>query len=195
MFIPGAQHDTARLGAVRQREIVYRGAVGVPVQQQRHLSPGHQCLDRLLVDVADFRRLSLLILRGRIAGVAGEFAPLCQWLGKEPLLPLRIANFFPERLVIMVVGAQRIAVAEQHGLAMQFEPRRVVEQPATAVFGEALADQEIAVAVHEVNRYAGIAEGTQLPRDHFRKIIVVVIADPRLEQVAEQVQCVGLPGL
>src|SRR6185295_4005819 len=56
---------------------------------------------------------------------------------------------------------------------------------------ERLADEEIAIAVDEVRLHAGARDRTQT-LDHAALVrIGIVIADPRFEQVAEDVQRLG----
>ena len=55
-------------------------------------------------------------------------------------------------------------------------------------------DQEVAVAVHEVDRHAGVvpARAAQPTTRRIEGIVEVVVADPVLEQVAEDVERLGV---
>ena len=61
----------------------------------------------------------------------------------------RIAHDAAQALVGMIVGAQRVAVHEQYALAVQVDHGAVGEQRRAGLAAEALADQEVAVAVHD----------------------------------------------
>ena len=59
--------------------------------------------------------------------------------------------------------------------------------------GKALADQEIAVAVQKIRGNALVGQGSQGGRDRPAGFRIVVVADPRLEQIAQDVQGFGPP--
>jgi hypothetical protein len=68
------------------------------------------------------------------------------------------------------------------------------QQDHVGSFGEAGADQEVAVAGDPVDRHAGIADGAQRRHDlGMIRIGDVVITGPVLEQVAEQIQLLRVP--
>jgi hypothetical protein len=86
----------------------------------------------------------------------------------------------------MVVGAQRVAVRERDALAERGDRDRVGQQDRAGRAHEALAEQEVAIAVHHVQRDPALAERVQqrgYPRDE--RIGEHVVADPVFEQVAE----------
>src|SRR4029453_13919464 len=60
----------------------------------------------------------------------------------------RVADDAPQPLVAQIIGAQHVAVHQQDPLAVQIDDRAVVDEPATCVPAEALAQHEVAVAVH-----------------------------------------------
>ena len=49
-------------------------------------------------------------------------------------------------------------------------------------------EQEIAIAVHEVDRHAAVTQTAQRCRNGLRQCAVVIVADPAFEQVAEYVE-------
>ena len=94
---------------------------------------------------------ALLPARMRSASVL----PLPQRQPAQHELHERVAHDAAQALVGVIVGAQRVAVHQQDALAVQIDDRAVVEQLDAGLAAEALADQEIAVAVDEEARHAG----------------------------------------
>ena len=95
-------------------------------------------------------------------------------------------------LVIDVVGAQRVAVDEQRPYALDLVHGGVGEEARAGRFAEALAEEEIAVAVHEVQRHAAGGEPAQQSGHHgVERPLEVVVADPVLEEVAQDVERLG----
>ncbi len=133
----------------------------------------------------------------RLAGGArllGECQARGQRLGQEACLPRRIAGLDAELLVGDVVGAQQVAVHQQDRFAVEHHHRRVGQDRHARATCICLAEQEIAVAADEMHPHAGIAQAVQ-PVGHERAGVGrIVIADPGLEQVAEDVQRIGLAG-
>ena len=73
--------------------------------------------------------------------------------------------------------------------------RRIAEDLAASGGGEAFADQEVAVAVHEIE--AGAAAGQaaeETDDDGVEGRLEVLVADPVLEQVTEHIERVGAGG-
>jgi hypothetical protein len=100
-----------------------------------------------------------------------------------------------ERLVFGVVEAERIAVGKDEAPFGQHEVEGVGQQAGAGCAGKALAEQEVAVAVHEADVQAGIGRGAQGSDDaRVVRVVDIVVADPGLEEVAEDVQAFGLPG-
>ncbi len=75
----------------------------------------------------------------------------------------------------------------------QLDAQRVAQQLQAGGLGEAPADQEVAVAVHEAHAHAEVGQGPQLQR--LRRVVAQagVVADPVFEQVAEDVHRLRLP--
>ena len=69
-------------------------------------------------------------------------------------LPRGVAHLRAKRLVGLVVGAQRIAVHEQRGRAVEVDRRGIGDEVGAGRAREALRHEEIAVAVHEAHRHA-----------------------------------------
>jgi hypothetical protein len=111
------------------------------------------------------------------------------------LLPFRVTHHPAEPLVVDIVGAQQIAVHDQHATTVHLGHRVLVHQRRAGVGAEAVAEHEVAVPVHHRYRHAGVDDAAdrrlQLGAERGR----IVIAQPHLEQVAEDVQRVRLAGV
>src|SRR5687768_16015190 len=70
--------------------------------------------------------------------------------------------------------------------------RGVRQQLGPGGCAEALADEEVAVAVHEVQRHAAPRQAAQQPHhDGVERHLQIVVADPVLEKIAEDVERLG----
>ena len=137
---------------------------------------GARCLQRAVARLA--RRPGLLRKR----------QPCRQGLRKELRTPFRVAGLRTELLVGGVIGAQQVAVADQHRRALQQDHRRIRQQAHARARRVVAAQQEVAVAVDEVHRRAGRIQRRQRLRHHAPALRGIVVADPGLEQVAEDVE-------
>ena len=95
----------------------------------------------------------------------------------------------------MVVSAIRVAVTQQHLVTMDGSDVRVGQDRDAGFLGKDFADHEVAIAVHEVHRNAVVGELAQRTLDREVVRIWVIVADPRLEQVTEDVKILGFTGL
>jgi hypothetical protein len=119
-------------------------------------------------------------------------AALIQALRQELALPLLRARCAPPVLIVEVVGAKRVAVHEQRPLAADVGERRIGEELRARGGAEALAHQEVAVAVHDVEVRAGLRQAPEESGDHgVERLVDVVVADPVFEEIAEDVQGIG----
>ena len=170
--------------------------MGVAVDHAAHAVAGEPGLHGGRRDVGD--RLGhpagLQLTVPGLAGGArlrGEGEPGLQGLREEPRLPRRVAGLCAELLVGDVVGAQQVAMQEQGRPAVQQHHRGIRQQAHPAPPRVACAEQEVAVAAHEGDRHAGIDQGAQPPGHEGAGLGRIVVADPGLEQVAEDVQRIG----
>ena len=81
-----------------------------------------------------------------------------------------------------------VAVHQQDALAVQVDDGAVREQAHAGLAAEALADQEIAVAVDEIASACRRSSARAGPHDATLVRVGVVVADPGFEQIAEDVQ-------
>ena len=103
-------------------------------------------------------------------------------------------DFRAKRQIALVIGAQRVAMHNQDVTAIEVQSLFFGEQDHPALTGEALADEKIAVAVNEVAGHAGVDDGFDCRSDLLMQRVGIVIADPRLKQIAKDIQGVRLTG-
>ncbi len=149
-------------------------------------------LHGLLVDVHDRfaeRLVALLALGARMSGDRKAFFErLCQ----HRRLPFGVARHCTHLLIFHVVGAQGIAVTQQDLLSVQLQPVGIGQDGYAGLRGELLADHEIAVAVHEIDGHAAVRERAQRAFDRRVVLVGIVVTDPVLEEVAEDVERFGV---
>jgi len=103
----------------------------------------------------------------------------------------RIADDPSQALVAHVVCAEHIAVQQQHTLAVYLGDRAVLDQRRAGFPAEPLANQEITVAVHDETGDPGVRQGAQRLHDRVARGCRIVVAEPDLEQVAQDVERAG----
>src|SRR5579864_8172600 len=79
-------------------------------------------------------------------------------------------------------------MGEQHPLAIELRDHRIGKQAATAARRKARSQEEIAITVHHEARHAAAGERGKARAHALRCAAAVVVADPELEQVAENVE-------
>src|SRR5690606_31570364 len=99
----------------------------------------------------------------------------------------RVAYLVAEGQVVGVGGTQGVAVHQQGTPAMAVDQERVIDQGTAAASAKAGTEQKVAVAVHDPYRADG-GQCSQAFAYRGGQRAVVVIADPGLKQVAEDVQ-------
>ena len=164
-----------------------------------------------LQPVAGRRRVDIGPVLGRVllaclalgAQAACQRRALCQRALQEGGLPARTAHLGAEFEVVAVAQAPGIAMAQQHPLVIPAQQGRVVEQGGAAGGGKARPEQEVTVAVHHVERMPGRV-GAQIGADVSQEVVFglggpfgrssveQVVADPDLEQVAEDEERIRL---
>ena len=108
--------------------------------------------------------------------------PLRDWIAQDPA----------QALVTRVGRAEHVAMHQHDPLAVQVDDRAVAQELAAGLRGKALADQKIPVAVHEIAGNAAVGESTQGRHDFAHGRVRIVVAEPGLEQVAEDVEGSGM---
>ena len=136
----------------------------------------------------------------RLVGVCGpalrahracERASFGERLRFHLVLPLRRAKYRAGPLIRDVVDAQRVAVTQQQPFAVALDQGRIVDQFEAARSREVVANQKIAIAVHQADAAARRCV-EQLRFERYGERRVVIVADPDLGQVTENVEFVTL---
>ncbi len=81
---------------------------------------------------------------------------------------------------------------QQYRLAAELDHARISQQLAAGLVAEALAEHEVAVAVHQIDSDAALAQRTQGAGNRLLERRHGVVANPDLEEVTENVQGFGL---
>jgi len=186
--VPVAENN-ALCGFAVQFEIVYSSAVRVTVEQGAHTMLAHETFDGGLIDVKYLGPPILAVLGD--AGLpypSSDALPPFERQCVVELLYCRIADDTPEALIPKVVSAKQIAVAQQHRLATDVNQGWVMQQNCAAGLDEAFAKHEITIAVHDVAARPACSQFRKCRGDGPVVRIRVVVTDPVLEQVAEDVE-------
>ena len=191
--MPGAEHDAARLLAV-ELELVHRRPVGMAVNQRTHAAAAQRGGDGGLIGVHDLPGGALRMALAALAGLLGKAAPDAKRQAQEAALPAGTAHHATQQLIGPVGGTQRIAMREQHRLAVQVDDDRIGDQAHAGAARETALIEEVAIAVHDIARYPMLSEAGERHADAIPIRFVIVIADPGVEQVAENVERVGAAG-
>ena len=175
--------------------LVPRGAMGVAVDEPGHAALAQRRGDGVGVDVHD--RLGLGLDRSPAAGAQrrADTAPDEERQGEKAAAMHRVLPPGAEALIADVVGAQLIAMHDQRRRAMKVVHHRVRKQVAPLALREALAEQEIAVAalqIHRRSRPRKLGEGARDAGSE--RIAQLVVAQPEVEQVAQDVERRGAAG-
>ena len=104
---------------------------------------------------------------------------------RERALHARPAHDRAVALVGHVVDAEGVAVREQNALAESDDDGGIGQSHDAVRLEQRIADEEIAVAGHEADRPFGGGGGEHLGAARFEAALGHVVADPDLEQVAE----------
>ena len=167
----------------------------VAVDQAPHAVEGHDAFDFSGRDIADALIAAGLRRGAGGAGLCGEGATRGQRLSEEALLPGRITHLPAEALVGHVVEAEQVAVHQQRRFAVQQDDRRIGQQGPPSARRVVGTDEEIAVAAHEGHGHARVAQRTRRRGHAVCDVAIVVVAEEGFEQVAQQVDRLGLAGL
>ena len=118
---------------------------------------------------------------------------LRQRCGQELALPRLIAYLRAERHVLDVVRALGVAVHEHDAAAGDRRHVRFGQQGEAGRLGEGGADEEVAVAAEPVHGGAAGAQRSQRSDDaRVERVVEIVVAGPVFEDVAEQVEPLGM---
>ncbi|MCY1238756.1 hypothetical protein D9M72_515130 [compost metagenome] len=121
--------------------------------------------------------------------LAGDRQTRAQRQRQEHALHPALAGPAAEAVIAFVVDAQHVAVAQHHALAGTVDHGGVGQQAGTGRAGEALAQQEVPVAVHQVHGHAARGQCAQGAGHALREGRVgFFVADPEFKEVAQDEQ-------
>jgi len=191
--MPGAEHDAARARAV-ELELMHGRAMGMAVDQQVHAAGAHGRLHRRQIDIHDLSRTHARMAPAARTRLLCQAPAHAQGQAQELALPGRLSHYGAQQLIRPIRRAQGIAVREQRALAVQIDHHGVNEQSRAAALLEALLEQEVAITVHDEARHAAHAQRAQRVADLLPMCILIIVSDPGLEQIPEDVECIGAGG-
>ena len=91
----------------------------------------------------------------------------------------------------MIGGAKRITVGQQYRFAVELDQHWIVDQAHAAARLETPAEKKVAIATHDVARHAARRELRECGADLRTIRVIIVVADPALKQITEDVQRLG----
>src|SRR5437879_1273367 len=146
LLVPGAEHDALCRTALGL-DVMHARAVRVPVDHAPHPGGPKRRGHRGGIHVHDVGYRARGVPPAAGARLIRQQLAVRARQGEEALLPVAAAHQAAQLLIGMIVGAQRIAVREQHLLAIELRHHRIGEQAAATALAETLTEQEVAVAV------------------------------------------------
>ena len=129
------------------------------------------------------------------AQVLSQLSALFQWAIESRFLPLGRTGHGAKRHVVLVASAQAVAVHEQNPVLAELDDRWIVEEGRANAFGKCLANEEVAVPVHQKKIRATSAVLPEKPGDFLGDGTVIVVAHPELEEVAKDVECLSVSSI
>ena len=105
-----------------------------------------------------------------------------------------VAQDAAQLLVALVAGAEGIAMHQQHATAVEVGDMAIRQQAATGLAAKGLADEKVAIAMHQVDGRAAVGQLAQGAGDLLLEGAHGVVADPGFEQIAKDVQGLGTAG-
>ncbi|MNT51611.1 hypothetical protein D3C72_1885840 [compost metagenome] len=93
------------------------------------------------------------------------------------------------------MGAEHIAVAQQHPLAIEFDDAGIAEQGHARPPGKLLAQHEVAVAVDEIDGHPLLAQGQEGGGHLLMERREIIVANPEFEQIPQHIEGIGAGGV
>lgn len=172
--------------------VVNGGAVGMAVDQNIDVQSVHELGDGALVHIHDAGGLLAGFHPAACAQAVGEALAGAQGQVAQDKLDDRMAQLATQMLIGQVIGTELVAVYQGHTMAIQRDDGFFRQQVHTKPLGKSLADQEVAVAMLEVDRDSGCGQALQQVESGADVWLDWrVIADPHLHEIAEKVDGVS----
>ncbi len=191
---PVSQHYAPRRLAV-QHEVMDGGSVGVAMDKQPAAMLAQQRIDRRRGHIHDGLWLGSILHLALAPHLAGDgLAAGQRQAQEEPAQPLLLGDA-AKLLIALIQGAEQVPVAQQHPLPVEIDDARVAKQRHARPFGKDLAQQEVAVAVDEVDGHVLSAQGQEGLGHLAVERVGVVVANPEFEQISQHIEGIGLGGV
>ena len=169
--------------------------MGVAVDHQAAAVLAQHLVHRQRGHVHDGLGLVGVLLLALAAQLAGYLAAPGQGQAQEdPAQPPELGDA-AKLLITQIPGAEQIAMAKQGAGAVEIDDAGVGQQGHAGAPGKVLAEQEVAVAVDEIEGHAPPAEGQEGIGHLLVQGIGVIVPNPELEQIAEHIEGIGPGGL
>lgn len=194
LAMPGTQYDP-QCRAQRRVQRVQGRPMRMSMDQDPRAAVLQAVSQGLGIGVHQVTGGSAGVLAAAFPGMFGELAACIQRLRQEGLAPRRTADLRPELLVVMIGQAFTVAVQQQQGMLAAAHRRRLGKQAGANTTQPFRAQQEIAIAWQKGDLAALLDYPSQQVGDFATKRCIVVISDPGLEEIAEDVQRTRLIGV
>ena len=191
LLVPVAQHNALRRLAVNL-QLMGGGAMGVAMNQRAYAVLGHDARHFVRGDVDNLAGFHPRLGAAFIAQFARQFLPGAERQVAQDKQRNRVAQPAAQLHIADVLGAQAVAVHQQHALAIQFDHAGIGQQGAAGFTAEGLAEEKVAIAMHQVDARAALAELAQGLGNRTLKGGDGIVADPHFKEVAEDIQRLGL---
>ena len=168
---------------------------GVTVVTQKIIRGPRIEIHQIVLALLQFFQFCLLALLAQRSGNGFAFT---QRLVQKGHAPDRITNLGAKCLVVLVVGTQHVAVRKDKLPGRQRQHVRIRQRDGSTASGEFVAEQEVAIAVHQQQLDAGVGQCAQTIDDSAIEsvlgIIDTIIARPDIKEIAEDVEILGGTG-
>ena len=131
---------------------------------------------------------------GLLPRLTGELLPLGEGAGQKLILPCRGAHRLPKTHIVMVIGAQLVAVQKQHRPGGGGQGIRLVDQFGPAAAAVIRPQQKIPVAVHDKDVGAFTSQRREGGGHLIGEGAGVVVTEPGLKQVPQNEQALAAGG-
>ena len=133
---------------------MYGRAMCVSVNDAADSGDSIGLFDRFRIHIHDFRDRSGCVLAAASASLVREQFPVGKRQSQKTALPRRGSHDAAQFLLGMVVDTKRVAMSEEHALAVEFRHDWIREQPTSRLVAEAAAEEEVPVSVEYETRDA-----------------------------------------
>ncbi|MNH10795.1 hypothetical protein D3C79_702850 [compost metagenome] len=165
--------------------------MGVTVDKGVAVVRSQQLVHRRRGDIHDELLLAGILHLAFTPHLAGDALATAEGQAQEqPAQPLQLGDA-AKLLVVDILGAEQIAVAEQHPLAVELDDAGIAEQGHARPPGKLPAEQKVAVAVDEVDGHPLLAQREEGIRHLAVERVGIVVANPEFEQIPQHIERIG----